>query len=134
MGIFKIPLSILREINKVMQSFWWGQKDNRTKIRWLNWKKLGKAKYASGLGFRDFENFNLALLVKQGWMIIQNPNSLAAQTMKAEYFPTSDFLSAKLRNNASYIWRSSMVARNLLEEGLLWKIGNGELVRIWQDK
>ncbi|XP_041025440.1 uncharacterized protein LOC121265838 [Juglans microcarpa x Juglans regia] len=79
MGIFKLPKAILRKLNQLLQSFWWGQSNHRSKIHWLSWQKLGKSKQKGGLGFRDFEHFNLALLAKQGWRIIQNPHSLVAQ-------------------------------------------------------
>lgn len=64
----------------------------------------------------------------------QNPNSLASKILKAKYFPKSGFFNAKPKSNASFIWRSLKAARQLLEETLMWKIGNGESVRIWQDK
>ncbi|XP_041015991.1 uncharacterized protein LOC121258495 [Juglans microcarpa x Juglans regia] len=94
MGIFLIPKGILRNINKLMQSFWWGIKKNQnSKMHWLNWKGLGKGKQVGGLGFRDFEDFNKALLAKQGWRIITNTQSLASRVLKAKYFPSTDFFS-----------------------------------------
>ena len=83
------------------------------------------------MGFRDFEHFNLALLGKQGWRIIQNPQSLAAQVLKAKYFPTSEFLSAKSRPQDSYVWKSFLLARPVIKAGLIWKVGDGRKIKIW---
>jgi hypothetical protein len=41
------------EINSLMQQFWWGHKDNASKIHWMSWKKLGFSKTKGGLGFCD---------------------------------------------------------------------------------
>jgi hypothetical protein len=58
-----------------MSKFWWGHKDNDKKIAWMSWGKMGLSKDVGGLGYRDLESFNMALLAKQGWCLIQNPNS-----------------------------------------------------------
>lgn len=34
----------------------------------------------------------MALLVKQGWRLLQNPDSLAAKILKEKYYPHGTFL------------------------------------------
>jgi hypothetical protein len=92
------------------------------------------AKQHGGLGFRDLEVFNLALLAKQGWQILQDPTALVARILKEKYFPSGSFLSATIGRRPSYAWRSICQARKVLEDGLLWRVGNGESIRIWDDK
>jgi hypothetical protein len=66
MRVFLLPLGLSKEINSLMQKFWWGHKDNESKIHWMSWKRLGVSKSKGGMGFRDLRGFNLALLAKQG--------------------------------------------------------------------
>lgn len=95
---------------------------------------MGSSKLHGGLGFRDLEIFNPALLAKQGWRLLQAPDSLVARIMREKYFPAGDFLHAQLGRRLSYAWRSIFNARGVLEEGLIWRVENGETIRIWEDK
>ncbi|KAJ0075170.1 hypothetical protein Patl1_34400 [Pistacia atlantica] len=92
------------------------------------------SKNDGGLGFKDFELFNLAMLAKQGWRLLHYPNSLAARVLSAKYYPDGNFLEANVKRSSCFIWRSVMAARSVLESGLMWRIGDGSKVKIWQDK
>jgi len=68
------------------------------------------------------------------WRIIQQPESLVAQVLRDKYFPNSTFLQASLGRNPSYAWRSIFKAKAIIEKGMLWRVGNGETIKIWGDK
>ena len=53
-----------------------------------------RSKDEGGLGFKSMAQFNVALLAKKGWRILNNPNSLVAKVLKAKYYPQSNFLNA----------------------------------------
>ena len=59
-----------------------------------------------GLDFKDFDLFNLALLAKEAWSVVQMPDSLSTRILKAAYFPCS-ILDANLGNHPSQIWRGA---------------------------
>jgi hypothetical protein len=84
---FKLPQGLCKHINSVLRKFWWGSKDGKRKMCWVSWEEMCKPKFLGGLGFRDIELFNLALLARQGWRILQNPQTLSARILKAIYFP-----------------------------------------------
>lgn len=92
---------------------------------------MSMPKYMGGLGFRDFEFFNLALLARHAWRILENPESLSARILKAMYYPNTDFLSAELGNHPSQIWRSIIDGRDTLKVGLIRRIGTGSSTNIW---
>lgn len=87
-------------------------------------------KSTGGLGFRDLRDFNLALLGKQAWRFISQPNSLVSRVFKAKYFSKSHFLDAELGFNPSYKWRSIWEARIVILARARWKVGLGTNIKI----
>lgn len=65
MNCFKLPKCLYKDIESIIKKFWWGYKGEARKIHWLGRKKLSLPKIQGGLGFKDLEQFNLALLGKQ---------------------------------------------------------------------
>lgn len=94
----------------------------------------GSKEEMGGMGFRDLEVFNMAILAKQGWRILQNPVSLIARLLKARYFPRYTFLDASLRFQPSYTWRSLLHGREALELGTRWHVGNGTKISVFKDR
>lgn len=132
MSIYLFPQTMCDDIQKMLNSFWWGSKNRTSKgINWLSWDKLSMRKECGGLGFYDLQAFNLALLAKQGWKFINDPNALVTRVFKAKYFPHVDFLEANLGHNPSYYWHSVWCSQSLLKEGMRWRIGDGSRIHIW---
>ncbi|XP_019150111.1 PREDICTED: uncharacterized protein LOC109146914 [Ipomoea nil] len=68
---------------------------------------------------------------KKGWRLLTQPDSLVSRILKAKYFATVDFMEAQVGGNPSFIWRSIMAGRAVLEQGLARRIGDGTETRIW---
>lgn len=47
------------------------------------------------LGIQNLNMFNKALLAKNGWRLILNPNSLWAKVLQAKSFPNTKFFASK---------------------------------------
>lgn len=131
MSIFLIPQTVVRDIERVISRYWWSsQSKNGKGIHWLSWERLCRHKLVGGLGFRDFKDFNLALLRKQAWRFLTRPESLVSRLYKARYFHSSNFLGSPLGNNPSFVWRSVWETKSLIQEGARWCVGNGENIQI----
>ncbi|XP_050121457.1 uncharacterized protein LOC126599164 [Malus sylvestris] len=117
MNLFKFPISFCNEMDALISKFWWGQQQSENKIHWVSREKMGRPKEDGGLGFRSFVLFNDALLAKQCWRLIMEPNSLWALVLKARYFPNCSFLDAKKGGRASWVWSSLLTGREILREG-----------------
>ena len=117
MGVFQLPKKMCDELDSMCAKFWWGQVGDERKIHWKSWSKLTEAKRMGGIGFRDLRTFNLAMLARQWWRLIQEQESLMARCFKAKYFPRSHFLDASDSSASSYVWKSIMAAKPILLKG-----------------
>ncbi|KAL6194550.1 hypothetical protein ACLB2K_035632 [Fragaria x ananassa] len=131
---FKFPSTLCTEIDSVIANFWWGQKDSEFKIHWKSWAFLGQPKDCGGLGFRNLNDFNIALLAKQVWRLFSNPDSFCAKIIKGIYYPNCSILNAGKGSRASWAWTSLLEGKALIVEGSRWQIGNGCQVDIWSDR
>ena len=133
MGVYKIPGLVIQKIHSAMARFWWGSTETQRKIHWKSWDSLCTLKCFGGMGFKDLKMFNDALLGRQAWRLIREPHSLFARVMKAKYYPHCDFLESSLGYSGSYSWSSIWSSKALIKEGVVWRIGNGSQVKIWED-
>lgn len=91
---------------------------------------MGESKNRKGLGFRDLENVNVTLLAKQRWRLMMNPNLMVATIIKEKYFKQKNLLEAKLGSRPSFIWRSLFSSLELVQVGLMSRVGNGKTIKI----
>ncbi|CAN1250765.1 Putative ribonuclease H protein At1g65750 [Linum perenne] len=133
MSCFLLPKDMTNKMNSRLNAFFWGGTMDRKTIHWAKGTILTKPKAEGGLGFKDFHTFNLALLAKQGWRMINNPNLLWVRLLKGIYFRNGDFLNAKKGKKASWIWASLCDAREVLIKGARMNVVNGAKTRIFQD-
>jgi len=134
MSIFKLPSNFTHSIQSSICNYWWGHDNGKRKVHWLSTTKLRKTKFQGGLGFRDLEAFNLAVLAKQVWRLLHANQSLVSRLLKAKYYPNCGILDAKLGPKPSFTWRSLYQAWWGVEKGSRWIVGDGWSLNTWESK
>ncbi|XP_058783075.1 uncharacterized protein LOC131657726 [Vicia villosa] len=85
MSLFILPDGIVNDIEKMLNSFWWGGGNNPNCIKWMAWDRLTGTKNEGGLAFRDLKAFNMAMVAKRGWNLLTMPQSLSSRIFKARW-------------------------------------------------
>lgn len=135
MSCFMIPRALCQEIERMMNAYWWRSNSSTSKgINWLAWTRMTMSKSRGGLGFRDLHGFNLALLAKQCWNLINKLEALVSRVLKAKYYPDGHLLQATRRGGASYTWSGIWEVKEELNGGLRWVLGDGRSICIGKDK
>lgn len=108
-----------------------GARDEANKIHCGSWKKLCRSKDLGGLGFRDLSIFNQVMLAKQVWRLVHFPNSLAGKVLKHCYFLDTYVMQASESFASSFLWKSLLWGKSLLDAGSRWPIGSGDSMLIY---
>ena len=133
MFVFKLQKGICKAITDEISSFWWGDGEEKRKMHWFAWWKMCVPKKKGGMGFRDLHSFNLAMLAKQCWRLIHNPDSLCAQVLGAKYYPDGNIMRAGPKKGSSFTWQSIFAGIQTFKRGCIWRVGTGSQINIWED-
>jgi hypothetical protein len=132
-SVFLVPKGVCKRMMDAVAQFWWGEDENSNKMHRPAWWKLCYPKKQGGMSFRDFHSFNLAMLAKQAWRLITNPESLCARALRAKYYPDGDILKAEPKSGSSFTWQSILAGITTFTQGCVWRVGDGQKINIWND-
>lgn len=91
-------------------------------------RKIGR-----GLGFKVLDDFNTALLSKQLWRLLDNPDSLFAKVFDGLYYRNSNPMEQIRSYSPSYRWKSIISTRLLGNKGLIKRVGSKASISVWND-
>lgn len=143
LSYLRIPKKVLKILINIQRNFFWrGSSENR-KIAWVRWETICKPREIGGLGIKNVEWFNLALLAKWRWRLLTEKRGLWRDILKSRYGVEVEG-SADLGNNEGFKkgsgwWKGiCRICRinNLtdwFQGGLKRKIGIGNKIRFWED-
>eukprot|EP00253_Pinus_taeda_P035654 PITA_35654 len=99
-------------------------------LPWVAWDKTARPKEWGGWGIKRLPDFSLSLAAKSGWRLIMMEN-LWTKVIKRKYInpiPLEDWIRSqdKKSKQSSVIWKATVEAFTVIEQGLAWKVGDGK--------
>jgi hypothetical protein len=111
-SFFKAPCCVLKSLESIQRNFLWGSGPEQRKVCWVKWDQICLPKERGGLGVKNLEYFNLALLAKWKWRFINDGDAIWAGILRFRYgnLPTVVLSGNDLSvgRNSSIWWRDIM--------------------------
>uniref|UniRef100_A0A803PQL8 Reverse transcriptase zinc-binding domain-containing protein n=1 Tax=Cannabis sativa TaxID=3483 RepID=A0A803PQL8_CANSA len=125
-----VPKSTCEELDKHVARFWWvgihPDKDRFCALK--SWGDLCQPKNCGGLGFRRFQDMNIALLSKLCWMVLQQKEKLWVNVLLGKYCSSVNAWVVEKKDQDSMIWKSIIQTRDVCLKGVV--IANGD-THLW---
>ena len=104
MAALQFPKKLCDQLDSVVRRFWWNPKTKSGHF-WtpIAWSTLCRSQKEGGLGFRNFCDFNQAILSKLAWWILSGKNCLCVNVLKAKYKVRHNWLNHCSLCNASLV-------------------------------
>ena len=97
-------------------------------------------KEKGGLGIKDIDTFNLALLGKWKWNLMQEKGEIWTRVLESKYGGWRSFHELGRAGQQSVWWRDLKQTFNISHQGdiiqsnMRWKVVGGDKIRFWEDK
>jgi hypothetical protein len=142
-SFYKAPKCIIHQLVRKQRNFLWGGGIENKKVCWISWDHICLPRIKGGLGIKNLELFNLALLSKWKWRMLADDDVLWSDLVCFRYGnPSSlvlggDFISLGPKVS---IWWKDIVGRNRGSEedwfrpNVACNVGNGKNIGFWNFK
>eukprot|EP00253_Pinus_taeda_P018287 PITA_18287 len=132
-----IPKGVMEKIHRICCRFLWAGSKESSGLPWVAWDKVARPKEWGGWGIKRPSEFTISSAAKSGWRLISMEN-LWTRVVKRNYIdptPLEEWIRSqnKKENNSSVIWKATVEAFSVIEQGLAWKVGDGSQIRIGRD-
>ncbi|XP_057420852.1 uncharacterized protein LOC130714892 [Lotus japonicus] len=129
-SFFRIPKGVTAKCNQIMTRFLWGGSEEGKKIPRVSWANICRPKLEGGLGVRDLDLFNVALLGKWSWRMLHDHDQMWCKVLMSKY--------GKGHNSRASSWWKDLLkscvgepAGLWFENGLCWRLGEGNCTQFW---
>ncbi|GJY64946.1 RNA-directed DNA polymerase, eukaryota, reverse transcriptase zinc-binding domain protein [Tanacetum coccineum] len=137
-SIFKAPEAVIKQLESLRASFFWGASGDKKKLAWIKWSNILASLDKGGLGVGSLKAFNMSLLLKWRWRLLKYLSALWVKVVKSIHGDEGGFeligcqssgLWARIVGSIFQLHSSGMVPMHSIR----FNIGDGSLIRFWKD-
>ncbi|XP_074301630.1 uncharacterized protein LOC141633032 [Silene latifolia] len=102
-SMFILPKGIISRIEATCRNFLWDNSADYRRVPLVSWDKVCRGKEEGGLGLKDQETMNEAMIGRMVHWIIEEKDSIWVQWVKKNYLKGKDWLEYKPTANSSWV-------------------------------
>lgn len=131
LAVIHPPVSVLNQIERMLNRFFWGGTNEVKKYHWASWENLGIPYEEGGADFRRIQDICKAFTTKQWWNL-RAKYFLWSELVLAKYCQRIHPVRKKWYSGHSHSWNAMCKIKEDMDQRILWKVGRGE-VSLWYD-
>ncbi|GJR89610.1 uncharacterized protein Tco_0213621 [Tanacetum coccineum] len=132
-SVFLLPKRITDDIEQAMRGFLWCQGEMKKGRAKVAWNVVCLPKNEGGLGVKNLESFNIALMTTDIWNIITRKDSMWVRWIYAYKLKGRNFWDVPPRAGMSWGWRKILQIRDRVRPYIWYSLGNGRSTSAWYD-
>ncbi|GJT98779.1 RNA-directed DNA polymerase, eukaryota, reverse transcriptase zinc-binding domain protein [Tanacetum coccineum] len=132
-SVFLLPTTVINDINKLLKTFLWSQSDTAKGKAKVAWSSICKPNDQGGLGLKDLQIWNQALLSKHVWDIAGMKESLWVKWVHSVKLRGKSIWEISVDQEDSWGWKNLLSIKDQIKDRVAYKIGNGRNVSMWFD-
>lgn len=126
-----IPLSILREFEKICRKFIWNNEDGSFGLHYVAWEELCKPKDRGGWGLQSAMSSLEPLRAKHAWNLVVNQDSMLNRNLLAKY--GEDWWRKEDWRTRSPTWKIVKSGWKALKDVVRWMVVDGTKISVLRD-
>ncbi|GJZ39915.1 RNA-directed DNA polymerase, eukaryota, reverse transcriptase zinc-binding domain protein [Tanacetum coccineum] len=119
--VFLLPATIIKDINRLLKSFLWNQSEKTARKAKVAWSSICRPKDQSGLGLKNLQIWNNALLAKHVWNIAIKKDSLWVKWAHSVKLREKSIWDVKVNNEGSWGWKNLLEIRDQIKDNMIYK-------------
>lgn len=130
MSNFLFPKKFLSKLTAIIRNFWWTGIREETSAKSLclrAWKDICSPKNEGGLGIKNMQATNRAMILSAAWRIVEQPNSHISKVLQSKYFPDTSFWRANHNVPKSTFWTAILKVRPMLINNSFYQLTEGNI-------
>ncbi|CAH1422484.1 unnamed protein product [Lactuca virosa] len=132
-SVVLLPKTTIKDLEKVFKGFLWNGGDLKKGSAKIAWKMVCRPKEEGGLGIRNLQTWNEALLSRQIWRLFTATSSLWVDWVKIHHLRKQTFWEVKSKDLEGCSWSNMLSLRDKIWKHI-WRVhGDGMSINLWYD-